>query len=94
MHVNPKGNRLAIITNAGGPGILATDYLMEQGGQLPTLSEETVYALNQVLSFSWSHKNPIDILGDATRRIDKYCMMQRNGRPDDGRLFQSIVVLY
>ncbi|NND31642.1 MAG: bifunctional acetate--CoA ligase family protein/GNAT family N-acetyltransferase [Saprospiraceae bacterium] len=68
MQTLPKGNRLAIVTNAGGPGILATDYLMEHGGQLPKLSEEVVSHLNKVLSHSWSKKNPIDILGDATAK--------------------------
>ncbi|MBK8505946.1 MAG: bifunctional acetate--CoA ligase family protein/GNAT family N-acetyltransferase [Saprospiraceae bacterium] len=66
MHIRPKGNRLAIVTNAGGPGILATDYLIEEGGKLPSLSEITINKLSQVLSFSWSHKNPVDVLGDAT----------------------------
>ncbi|MCB0688423.1 MAG: CoA-binding protein, partial [Saprospiraceae bacterium] len=66
MQVHPRGNRLAIVTNAGGPGILATDYLMENGGALPDLSEKTVSTLNKILAFSWSHKNPVDVLGDAT----------------------------
>ncbi|OUC14142.1 MAG: acetyl CoA synthetase subunit alpha [Alkalinema sp. CACIAM 70d] len=62
----PKGKRLTIITNAGGPGVLATDALISDGGQLAELSEETIAALNQVLPAHWSHSNPIDILGDAT----------------------------
>ena len=66
MQTLPKGNRLAIVTNAGGPGILATDYLVSHGGQLPKLSPKVVSKLSQVLSHSWSRKNPIDILGDAT----------------------------
>ncbi len=66
MHVQPKGNRLAIVTNAGGPGILATDYLMENGGQLPKLSQSAIDKLSKILAFSWSHKNPVDVLGDAT----------------------------
>ncbi len=66
MQVHPKGNRLAIVTNAGGPGILATDYLMEHGGQLASLSNEAIQKLSEVLAFSWSHKNPVDVLGDAT----------------------------
>lgn len=61
----PKGPRLTIITNAGGPGVLATDMLITQGGELAELSEETVSALNGVLPKFWSHSNPIDILGDA-----------------------------
>jgi acetyltransferase len=61
----PKGPRLTIITNAGGPGVLATDYLITTGGQLAALSKETITALDRVLPPYWSHANPIDILGDA-----------------------------
>lgn len=61
----PKGPRLTIITNAGGPGVLATDALVSTGGELANLSEETIASLNQVLPPHWSHGNPIDILGDA-----------------------------
>jgi acetyltransferase len=62
----PKGPRLTIITNAGGPGVLATDMLATTGGELATLSPETTERLNQVLPPFWSHSNPVDILGDAT----------------------------
>jgi acetyltransferase len=62
----PKGPRLAILTNAGGPGVLATDSLIEVGGELAELSPETMQALNALLPREWSHGNPIDILGDAT----------------------------
>lgn len=61
----PQGPRLTIVTNAGGPGVLATDALVEGGGQLAPLSEQTMAALNEVLPRHWSHNNPIDILGDA-----------------------------
>ncbi|MEP7294110.1 MAG: acetate--CoA ligase family protein, partial [Chloroflexota bacterium] len=61
----PKGNRLTIVTNAGGPGVLATDALITDGGELTDLSEETVQALNAILPQHWSHNNPVDILGDA-----------------------------
>lgn len=61
----PQGKRLTIITNAGGPGVLATDALIGGGGKLAELSAETIAALNQVLPSHWSHGNPIDILGDA-----------------------------
>jgi acetyltransferase len=61
----PAGPRLTILTNAGGPGVLATDALMALNGKLAELSEETTAALNQVLPAAWSHGNPIDILGDA-----------------------------
>ena len=62
----PQGNRLTILTNAGGPGVLATDSLIMNGGQLATLSPETIEAFNQLLPSAWSHNNPVDILGDAS----------------------------
>jgi acetyltransferase len=62
----PAGPALAIITNAGGPGVMATDALMLGGGQLAELSADTRKALDEVLPPFWSHSNPIDILGDAT----------------------------
>ena len=61
----PHGPRLTIITNAGGPGVLATDALIAHGGELAPLSAVTMDALSQFLSPHWSHSNPIDILGDS-----------------------------
>src|ERR1700693_1032291 len=61
----PRGPRLTVLTNAGGPGVLATDALIANGGQLATLSADTSAALNSFLPPHWSHANPIDILGDA-----------------------------
>jgi acetyltransferase len=61
----PRGPRLTILTNAGGPGVLATDALIANGGELAPLSDESIQALSQFLSPHWSHGNPIDILGDA-----------------------------
>jgi acetyltransferase len=61
----PAGPRLAILTNAGGPGVLATDALINSGGQLAELAPETIEALNAILPPHWSHGNPVDILGDA-----------------------------
>jgi acetyltransferase len=61
----PKGPNLTILTNAGGPGVLATDTLMAVGGTLAELTDETIAALNDVLPKHWSHSNPVDILGDA-----------------------------
>ncbi|MFB2937849.1 bifunctional acetate--CoA ligase family protein/GNAT family N-acetyltransferase [Aerosakkonemataceae cyanobacterium BLCC-F154] len=61
----PKGNRLTILTNAGGPGVLATDALITGGGQLAELSSETEEKLKLILPASASTHNPIDILGDA-----------------------------
>lgn len=61
----PKGPKLTILTNAGGPGVLATDTLLTTGGELAEISKETIEQLNEFLPFSWSHGNPIDIIGDA-----------------------------
>ncbi|MCW5850236.1 MAG: bifunctional acetate--CoA ligase family protein/GNAT family N-acetyltransferase [Anaerolineae bacterium] len=62
----PQGPRLTILTNAGGPGVLATDALITGGGQLTKVSAETMGRLNKLLPGPWSHGNPIDILGDAS----------------------------
>src|ERR687894_208364 len=61
----PRGPRLTIITNAGGPGVLATDALINGGGELAEISEKTMEDLNSFLPAPWSHGNPIDVLGDA-----------------------------
>jgi acetyltransferase len=61
----PSGPRLAILTNAGGPGVLATDALVGRGGELAELSPESMAAYDGFLPPHWSHNNPIDILGDA-----------------------------
>ncbi len=61
----PKGPRLTILTNAGGPGVLATDALIAGDGELAEISEATIEELNKFLPSAWSHNNPIDILGDA-----------------------------
>ena len=61
----PKGPRLAVITNAGGPGIMATDALIGRGGKLAELSPPTLEILNGVLPPFWSHGDPIDLVGDA-----------------------------
>ena len=61
----PKGPRLTILTNAGGPAVLATDALVTNGGELAELSPESLNRLNEFLPAHWSHNNPIDILGDA-----------------------------
>ena len=64
------GDRLAIITNAGGPGVMTTDALIARNGHIANLSEETIKALDEVLPPFWSHGNPIDVLGDAP--ADRY----------------------
>jgi acetyltransferase len=61
----PKGPRLTILTNAGGPGVLAADALLLGGGELAELSEQTIAELDKVLPSVWSKGNPIDIIGDA-----------------------------
>ncbi len=62
----PKGPRLAIVTNAGGPAVLATDALLTSGAELAELSAATIAQLDAFLPPHWSHQNPIDILGDAS----------------------------
>ncbi len=61
----PKGKRLTIVTNAGGPGVLATDALITGGGELTEISSETMAGSTPFLPSAWSHNNPIDIIGDA-----------------------------
>lgn len=62
----PSGPRLTIVTNAGGPGILATDSLVEYEGTLADLSPSTISELDRLLPPHWSHGNPVDVLGDAS----------------------------
>jgi acetyltransferase len=66
MQPNPKGSNLTIITNAGGPGIMATDSLIARGGKLSRLGSETIQALEGFLPSYCSSTNPIDIMEDAT----------------------------
>lgn len=61
----PRGPRLAIVTNAGGPGVLAADSTIFNGGQLAEVSAKSMAELNQLLPPHWSHSNPVDVLGDA-----------------------------
>jgi len=68
------GSRLAIVTNAGGPGVMATDALLARDGQLATLSDATIERLDEVLPRYWSRGNPVDVLGDAPpERIAEAC---------------------
>ncbi|NTW87935.1 MAG: GNAT family N-acetyltransferase [Desulfobulbaceae bacterium] len=60
-----SGDRLAILTNGGGMGMMATDVLIDKKGRLAELSPETISRLNKVLPAAWSHSNPVDIVGDA-----------------------------
>jgi acetyltransferase len=84
---SPKGPRLTILTNAGGPGVLATDSLISSRGELAELTPETMEALNQVLPPTWSHNNPIDVIGDASpERYAKAVEIAAKDRNSDGLL--------
>lgn len=61
----PRNERLAILTNGGGAGIIATDLLIDEGGELATIAPRTIGALNRKMPRSWSRANPVDIVGDA-----------------------------
>jgi acetyltransferase len=86
----PAGPRIAIVTNAGGPGVIAADAVMEHGGELAPLSETTIADLDSSLPPYWSHANPVDLLGDAG--VDRFnsaitaCLADRN--------VDGIVVVY
>jgi acetyltransferase len=83
----PQGPRLAIVTNAGGPGVLATDALVTGGGQVAELSPQTVQALNAALPAPWSHNNPVDVLGDASpERYSDAVKIMAKDRGNDGLL--------
>src|SRR5207253_4206563 len=83
----PKGPRLTIVTNAGGPAVLATDSLIANRGELAVHSKETLQALDGFLPPHWSHNNPIDILGDAdSERYAKALEIASNDPNSDGLL--------
>ncbi|MBN1433359.1 bifunctional acetate--CoA ligase family protein/GNAT family N-acetyltransferase [Candidatus Fermentibacterales bacterium] len=68
----PRGPRLGIVTNAGGPGVMAADALISMNGTLARLSEASMAALNESLPPVWSHSNPVDVIGDArAKRYEK-----------------------
>ncbi|WP_298980826.1 acetate--CoA ligase alpha subunit [Caldilinea sp.] len=82
-----QGPNLTIVTNAGGPGVLATDALILGGGKLTELSEQTLAELNSFLPPAWSHGNPIDILGDASpERYAKALEVAAKDKQADGLL--------
>jgi acetyltransferase len=84
---SPKGRRLTIMTNAGGPGVLATDALITDGGELAPISPETMEIFNGFLPASWSHNNPVDIIGDASpERYAKALEVAANDPNSDGIL--------
>jgi acetyltransferase len=83
----PKGPRLAIVTNAGGPGVLATDALIGEGAELAELSAETMAGLDSILPPHWSRHNPIDIIGDASpERFAQTLEIVQRDRGVDGLL--------
>jgi acetyltransferase len=83
----PKGRNLTILTNAGGPGVLATDALIGGGGELTPLSEDALDDFNEILPAAWSHSNPVDILGDADpERYAKSLEVAANDDNSDGLL--------
>jgi acetyltransferase len=65
----PRGPRLGVLTNAGGPGVMATDALVAAGGTLARLSDAAMAELNAGLPPQWSHRNPVDVLGDAKSKL-------------------------
>jgi acetyltransferase len=82
-----NGPNLTIVTNAGGPGVIATDALIMGGGQLTQLSSEAQKELSAFLPPAWSHNNPIDVLGDASpERYAKTLEVTANDRNSDGLL--------
>lgn len=78
----PRGPRLAIVTNGGGPGVMAADYLARNGFDPTPLTSEILAQLDEVLPPCWSRNNPIDILGDATeeryRQVLQICLQPGN----------------
>jgi acetyltransferase len=109
MQPLPKGPNIAIVTNAGGPGVMAIDALIARGGKLAKLSSKTMDKLNSILPNYWSRGNPIDILGDA--QADRYkavvelCLKDENidgvliiytpqAVADPAEIAKSIVALY
>ncbi|MEM2883811.1 MAG: GNAT family N-acetyltransferase [Nitrososphaerales archaeon] len=86
----PEGPNLAIVSNAGGPGVMATDALIAKGGKLAKLSPKTMETLNSVLPPYWSRGNPIDILGDAN--ADRYRAVLEACFKDEN--IDGIVIIY
>ncbi len=84
MRPKAEGDRLAILTNGGGMGVLATDKLVELGGRLADLEASTVAKLSAVLPPTWSHANPVDIIGDADggRYASALRILQSDGNTD------------
>ena len=86
----PAGPRIAIITNAGGPGVIAADAVMGYGCELAQLSEKTIADLDSSLPSYWSHANPVDVLGDAD--VERFAKAITTCLADPG--VDGIVVIY
>lgn len=83
----PRGPHLTIVTNAGGPGVLATDALISNGGELAAISPEAMARYDEFLPAAWSHNNPVDILGDAdAERYAKAMQVAADDPESDGVL--------
>ena len=82
MQPRPRGRKLAIVTNAGGPGVIATDTLIDGRGKIAELSPETISELDKALPAAWSKGNPVDVLGDADptryRKAVELCLNDSN----------------
>ena len=86
-----KGPGLAILTNSGGPGVMATDALSDYGARPVSFAPETLEKLNAALPYNWSHGNPVDILGDAGEELfSNVFNICRNANEVDGILFMMI----
>lgn len=82
------------MTNAGGPGVISTDALIDRGGQLAWIKDETMSSLNNLLPPHWSHANPVDILGDATPdTYAKAVAIAAQNQYSDGTLIVSRLAL-
>lgn len=86
----PAGPRLAIVTSAGGPGVMATDALINLGGELAELSDDSIKQLDAFLPPFWSKANPVDVLGDAT--VDRFTKAQAICLADP--MVDAVLVIY
>ena len=86
----PRGPRLGIVTNAGGVGVMATDALIESGGQLASISEENLRKLDPLLPAYWSRRNPVDVFRDAD--IERYLRVIGTFLDDPG--VDGILIIY
>ena len=86
----PRGDRMAIVTNAGGPGVMATDAAVSVGLQLGRFEESTTQRLKAALPAAANIHNPVDVIGDA--RVDRY-VAALNAVKDDPNVDQVLVIL-